>query len=336
MFFLDNESGVDVMPTIANQKSNEVKWFTEGDNVNPESWPGQDWLNIVQAELLNVLNEAKIKPNKTELNQLSKAIKALIEANKFKIDDASSTTKGIVQLSSATDSDSETEAATPNAVKTVNDAIKNKVSAERKINNKKLDKDITLSADDIKALPAEIKTENGKPIYEVGYETNFKNGLKSNGEDVLTKADLPIGIPQPWPQAAPPTGWLKCNGWKFDKSKYPKLAAVYPSGHLPELRGEFIRGWDDGRDVDKEREILSPQGDAIRDISGSMGFTEMNNGIDVSGAFYIASNPRTPTTYRVRGDGFNPIVGFNAARVVPTANENRVRNVAFLYIVKAE
>ncbi|KAB7666336.1 phage tail protein [Plesiomonas shigelloides] len=70
---------------------------------------------------------------------------------------------------------------------------------------------------------------------------------------------LPVGIPQPWPQATPPTGWLKCNGAAFDKARYPKLAQAYPSGVLPDLRGEFIRGWDDGRGIDVGRALLSTQ-----------------------------------------------------------------------------
>lgn len=45
---------------------------------------------------------------------------------------------------------------------------------------------------------------------------------------------------------------------------------AYPSGILPDLRGEFIRGWDDGLGVDAGREILSIQGDAIRNISGGI------------------------------------------------------------------
>ncbi len=48
------------------------------------------------------------------------------------------------------------------------------------------------------------------------------------------------------------------------------LAAVYPSGVLPDLRGEFIRGWDNGRKVDTDRVLLSVQGDAIRNITGSI------------------------------------------------------------------
>ncbi|WP_236637350.1 phage tail protein [Photorhabdus australis] len=70
---------------------------------------------------------------------------------------------------------------------------------------------------------------------------------------------IPVGVPLPWPTEIPPKGWLKCNGAAFDKSLYPKLAEIYPGGNLPDLRGEFIRGWDDGRKVDNNRTILSQQ-----------------------------------------------------------------------------
>ncbi|MFQ9338282.1 MAG: phage tail protein, partial [Varibaculum sp.] len=70
---------------------------------------------------------------------------------------------------------------------------------------------------------------------------------------------LPVGIPVPWPSATPPTGWLKCNGAPFSAEEYPELAKVYPTNELPDLRGEFIRGWDDGRGVDNERALLSRQ-----------------------------------------------------------------------------
>ncbi|HFV2298476.1 TPA: phage tail protein, partial [Escherichia coli] len=58
---------------------------------------------------------------------------------------------------------------------------------------------------------------------------------------------LPVGVPVPWPSATPPTGWLKCNGAAFSSEMYPRLAKAYPTNKLPDLRGEFIRGWDDGR-----------------------------------------------------------------------------------------
>jgi hypothetical protein len=71
---------------------------------------------------------------------------------------------------------------------------------------------------------------------------------------------LPVGVPVPWPTATPPAGWLQCNGATFTKEQYPVLARVYPTLRLPDLRGEFIRGWDGGRKVDTGRKLLSAQG----------------------------------------------------------------------------
>jgi hypothetical protein len=81
MFHLDNNSGIDVMPAIKQALSHQSKWFTEGDAQTPPSYPGQDWFNIIQAEILNVLNEANIQPEKTKLNQLTAAIKCIINNN---------------------------------------------------------------------------------------------------------------------------------------------------------------------------------------------------------------------------------------------------------------
>ena len=156
---------------------------------------------------------------------------------------------------------------------------------------------------------------------------------------------IPVGFPLPWPQATPPGGWLKCNGATFDKVKYPKLATAYPSGVLPDLRGEFLRGWDDGRGVDVERALLSVQGDAIRNITGAV--NEVKGVIDTAtfrlqtgnGVFALASQSNrniydNSGTYTTKN---NPCTGFNfdASRQVPTASENRPRNVVFNYIVRA-
>ncbi|EEW2245124.1 phage tail protein [Escherichia coli] len=146
---------------------------------------------------------------------------------------------------------------------------------------------------------------------------------------------LPVGVPVPWPSATPPTGWLKCNGAAFSAEEYPELAKVYPTNKLPDLRGEFIRGWDDGRGVDAGRQLLSSQGDAIRNIEG---FADGGIGMyfdAIRGAFYDAGTrsarmPNNTTTIDKTDD-----LGFDASRVVPTANENRPRNIAFNYIVRA-
>ncbi|EEU9229795.1 TPA: phage tail protein [Escherichia coli] len=156
---------------------------------------------------------------------------------------------------------------------------------------------------------------------------------------------LPVGVPVPWPSATPPTGWLKCNGAAFSAEEYPELAKAYPTNKLPDLRGEFIRGWDDERGVDSGRTLLSAQGDAIRNITGGFGQLRVNREINaivdvqsVSGAFYggtsVRNNINVSMTYandrKIRQD-----VHFSAANVVPTANENRPRNIAFNYIVRA-
>ncbi len=172
---------------------------------------------------------------------------------------ASLTAKGITQLSSATNSTSEVLAATPKAVKAAYDLANGKQAA-----------DATLTA------LAALATAADKLPYFTGVDRAALTALTSVGRAILGKTSiqsvldylglgegsaLPVGVPVPWPSATPPTGWLKCNGAAFSSEMYPKLAKAYPTNKLPDLRGEFIRGWDDGRGVDAGRVIyLSLQG----------------------------------------------------------------------------
>ncbi|MEL3338172.1 phage tail protein [Escherichia coli] len=151
---------------------------------------------------------------------------------------------------------------------------------------------------------------------------------------------LPVGVPVPWPSATPPTGWLKCNGAAFSAEDYPNLAKAYPTLKLPDLRGEFIRGWDGGKGVDSGRTLLSAQGDAIRNITGVVGYSSIGDSQGllgyVSGAF-SASESKAPALSGASASGYQRSLyaNFNASAVVPTANENRPRNIAFNYIVRA-
>ena len=144
---------------------------------------------------------------------------------------------------------------------------------------------------------------------------------------------LPVGVPVPWPSATPPTGWLKCNGAAFSPEEYPELAKAYPTNKLPDLRGEFIRGWDDGRGIDTNRSLLSSQGDAIRNIIGALVDVRFNIYPSDSGVF-TTSVIGDASSDSIKG-GYAKRVTFDASRVVPTANENRPRNIAFNYIVRA-
>ncbi|RYH51418.1 phage tail protein [Escherichia coli] len=274
-----------------------------------------------------------------------KAVKAAYDlANgKYTAQDATTAQKGIVQLSSATNSTSEVLAATPKAVKAAYDLANGKQAA-----------DATLTA------LAALATAADKLPYFTGVDRAALTALTSVGRAILGKTSiqsvldylglgegsaLPVGVPVPWPSATPPTGWLKCNGAAFSAEEYPELAKAYPTNKLPDLRGEFIRGWDDERGVDSGRTLLSAQGDAIRNITGGFGQLRVNSEINaivdvqsVSGAFYggtsVRNNINVSMTYandrKIRQD-----VHFSAANVVPTANENRPRNIAFNYIVRA-
>ncbi|WP_330202008.1 tail fiber protein [Escherichia coli] len=129
---------------------------------------------------------------------------------------------------------------------------------------------------------------------------------------------LPIGVPVPWPSATPPTGWLKCNGAAFSAEEYPELAKAYPTNKLPDLRGEFIRGWDDGRGIDSGRTLLSAQDGSIE-----------AHGHDYNGAIYTSSGPSWANTTDA---GHRAYSGFTSSY---GGSETRPRNIAFNYIVRA-
>ena len=155
--------------------------------------------------------------------------------------------------------------------------------------------------------------------------------------------DIFIGVPIPYPLSTVPIGCLAMNGQRFDTRRYPKLAQKYPSGQLPDMRGEFIRGWDNGRDVDTGRALLSAQGDAIRNITGEISDFMyeskyvFNSTHAFKGAFYkdLSVKDLAITVNPSDTNQFGDRVKFDASRVVPTASDNRPRNIAYHYICLA-
>lgn len=79
MFYVDNGSGIPNMPDIAEKRADTPQWFSEGKGNQQITWPGADFFNMWQAEGLNILAAAGMQPDKTKLNQLALAIKALIK-----------------------------------------------------------------------------------------------------------------------------------------------------------------------------------------------------------------------------------------------------------------
>lgn len=77
MFYVDNPTGVPVMPEPSPVNSLTDLFFTEGGNGVPPTYPGPDWFNIVQSELLNIVREAGLDPDKMTQTQVLDALKKL-------------------------------------------------------------------------------------------------------------------------------------------------------------------------------------------------------------------------------------------------------------------
>ncbi|EFJ5474065.1 phage tail protein [Escherichia coli] len=147
-----------------------------------------------------------------------------------------------------------------------------------------------------------------------------------------------IGSPFAWPLAQMPSDifddmrnmvFLKVNGASFDKNKYSKLGMTYPSGMLPDMRGEFMRGYDDGRGINPSQALLGWAADEFKThghpFMGSGGATGNNT------VFGVESGIRGIYT-----NGINQPDGSVApAFQNPGGSETRPRSVAFNFIVRA-
>jgi microcystin-dependent protein len=140
-----------------------------------------------------------------------------------------------------------------------------------------------------------------------------------------------------------PSGFLKANGAAVSRTTYAALftaiGTTFGAGDgsttflLPDLRGEFARGWDDGRAVDSGRAFGSAQADALQNITGTIyGSTVGSHGGQSSGAFTTTSAGSTFRDALEAASGSQFV--FNANNVARTATETRARNVALLACIK--
>ena len=155
------------------------------------------------------------------------------------------------------------------------------------------------------------------PFGDIKSDGTVKTALENLG--LGEGSALPVGVPVPWPSATPPTGWLKCNGAAFSAEEYPELAKAYPTNKLPDLRGEFIRGWDDGRGVDSGRALLSAQSDTLQNITGS--FLDMTTGPNNNTVGAFTSSTLTPNLASIATGGTYKQANyyFYASRVARTS-----------------
>ena len=212
-----------------------------------------------------------------------------------------------------------------------------------------------------KYIPTE-KYEAGDLVKVDGewYECYYPDGCK--GKDPRDPVNRPAG----WQNTdqSQPYFWLKIGRWlsfpetgspiylpsttlreglikyrndgKLHKNKFWRLAELYPDLilnnfiNIADLRGEFLRGLDDGRGIDKDtgRYMFSWQGDAIRDITGF--FTGAVATYGCGGAFKFVDFLDAWMHFGENQFYDRAIYNFAASYMVPTAPENRPRNVAML------
>ncbi len=195
------------------------------------------------------------------------------------------------------------------------------------------------------------------PFGDIKSDGTVKTALENLG--LGEGSALPVGVPVPWPSATPPTGWLKCNGAAFSAEEYPELAKAYPTNKLPDLRGEFIRGWDDGRGVDAGRALLSLQNDSFEAHRHESFFyagisrneTPLKNlpSSDEMLTLSSTTNALSPdsidaTNSLIGNDDYNCLIEGNKnnkrtatglSTSIVGAAETRPRNISFNYIVRA-
>lgn len=142
-----------------------------------------------------------------------------------------------------------------------------------------------------------------------------------------SSAGNPTGTVIYFATSTPPAGYLVCDGSLISRTQYPALLAVigvtYGIGDglntfgLPDLRGEFIRGYDNGRGVDASRAFGSYQTDELKSHSHNLITNGMGGGTvgPSEGGFHVGGGRSTPTTYT-------------------GGTETRPRNIALLPCIK--
>jgi phage-related tail fiber protein len=154
-------------------------------------------------------------------------------------------------------------------------------------------------------------------------------GLKNGAISDFTGAVIAFAM------STPPTGWLECNGASLSRTTYANLFGAIGTTYgnidgstfkVPDLRGEFIRGWDHSRGVDSGRSFASSQSDAFQGHYHKWQYRAQNvTGIGSSGDC-IAGTSFTNNTQEAISDGTNG--------TPRTAAETRPRNIAMMYCIK--
>jgi microcystin-dependent protein len=183
------------------------------------------------------------------------------------------------------------------------------------------------------------------------YSASPTLGTSKLSADVLERL-MPPGAVLWWPGTTPPSGWIKANGALLSRSTYAGLwAAAQASGNLaasdgawvagqfspgdgsttfrvPDLRGQFLRSWDDGRGIDTGRALGSSQADAFQGHRHSLTYL-ISSGSAVNAAQVVGASSALSVEAVVTGPSTDGVNG-----TPRTARETRPLNLAYLHIIK--
>ncbi|EMS9385029.1 phage tail protein, partial [Escherichia coli] len=114
----------------------------------------------------------------------------------------------------------------------------------------------------------------------------------------------PPGAPIPWPSDTVPSGYALMQGQTFDKSAYPKLAAAYPSGVIPDMRGWTIKG-----KPASGRAVLSQEQDGIKSHTHSASASSTDLGTKTTSSFDYGTKSSNATGDHNHSRGTMEITG---------------------------
>lgn len=164
-------------------------------------------------------------------------------------------------------------------------------------------------------LPTSGGTMTGALILNNSSPATAATAASKGYVDATVAATIIPGTIVMWGTSVSPAGWLECNGQST--AGYPNLTALF-GANLPDLRGEFVRGWSNNRTtVDYPRDILSAQAQDVQPHTHSYTVTSSVNsgsqGGNIGGLIPSSSSSTTGST---------------------GTTETRPRNVALMFIVK--
>ena len=172
-------------------------------------------------------------------------------------------------------------------------------------------------------------------------------------------AGVPVGTILTFGASTPPSGFLECNGSAISRSTYASLFSILSTTHgagdgsstfnLPDLRGQFVRGWDNSAGVDASRVFGSTQTDQNKNHTHTTDSVTLTGGIRKISEGFLAGGSATGV-FTKTSDGNNSITGSSSTSPVGGVDfdgthshtisssgggtEARPKNVALMYIIK--